>query len=70
MASKKEVSNFVIVLKGNVTDKKTKKPVSAVLTIFNLTKNEVVGVINSNSATGKYVLVLPVVKDFSVTAEA
>ncbi|MBC7391454.1 MAG: OmpA family protein [Opitutaceae bacterium] len=70
MASKKEVSNFVVVLKGKVTDKKTGKPIAAVLNIFNLSKGEIVGVINSNSSTGKYVLVLPVGKDFSVTAEA
>ncbi len=70
MAHKKEVSNFVVLLKGNVTDKLTKKPVSAVLHVHNLTTNEVVGVFNSNSATGKYIVVLPVGKDFSVTAEA
>jgi outer membrane protein OmpA-like peptidoglycan-associated protein len=70
MAKKKEVSNFVVVLKGKVLDKKTKKAVAATITVHNLTTNQMVGVFNSNSATGKYVVVLPVGKDFSVTAEA
>lgn len=70
MAKRKEVSNFVVVLKGHVVDKTTKKPIAATITVHNLTSNQPVGVLNSNSATGKYVVVLPVGKNFSVTAEA
>lgn len=70
MAKRKQVSNFVVVLKGNVVDKETKKPIMATITVHNLSNNQPVGVLNSNSATGKYVVVLPVGKNFSVTAEA
>lgn len=70
VAKKKEVSNFVVVLKGKVVDKVTKKPISAVLNVNNLTTGEMVGVFTSNSSTGKFIVVLPAGKDFSVTAEA
>lgn len=70
MARKKVVSNYVVLLKGKVIDKITRKPVAAVINVHNLTTNEMVGIFNSNSATGKYIIVLPVGKDFSITAEA
>ena len=70
MAKKKVVSNYVVLLKGKVIDKVTRKPVAATINVHNLTTNEMVGIFNSNSATGKYIVVLPVGKDFSVTAEA
>ncbi len=70
VAKRKDVSNFVVVLKGHVVDKDTKKPIAATITIQNLANNQPGGVLNSNSATGKYVVVLPVGKNFSVTAEA
>jgi hypothetical protein len=65
MARKKVVANYVVLLKGKVIDKITKKPVAAVINVHNLTTDEMVGVFNSNSATGKYIIVLPVGKDFS-----
>jgi len=60
----------LIVLKGNVLNNETQTPIAATLTITDLESEEIVGVYNSNSQTGKYTVVLPHGKNYSVTIDA
>jgi outer membrane protein OmpA-like peptidoglycan-associated protein len=60
----------LLVLKGNIYDKETKKPVSAKITITDLTTHDIDGQFVSNSETGKYVLALPHGKNLGIAVEA
>ena len=56
-------------LKGVVFDKKTKKPLSALIEIFDNDKNELVSSYESNSATGKYMVSLPAGHDYGISVK-
>jgi len=47
------------VLKGNVEDVKSGKPLKARIELFNIQKNESISVVESDSITGQYLMVLP-----------
>lgn len=61
----------LVVLKGIVSDSTDKTPMEAIITVVDGQSNEIVGVFNSNSETGKYLVVLPEGKNyvFSISAE-
>lgn len=63
-------SKSMIVLNGRILDEETNNPVEAYITVTNLQTNEVEGVYNSNSRTGKYVLALDFKKNYSIQFEA
>ena len=56
-------------LKGIVFDNKTKKPLSALIEIFDNDKNEMVSSYESNSATGKYMVSLPAGHDYGISVK-
>ena len=62
----------MIVLKGVVTDKKTKSPLgsSIKISIYTLDSNQIVGIFNSNNVTGKYILALPHNKMYGLQVES
>jgi len=56
---------FVYVMKGLILDSITHKPIEATIKVTDGDTNEVVGVFNSNSATGKYIIILPEGKNYT-----
>ncbi len=60
----------LIVLKGVVRDLEAESPVAANITVTDNETGEVVGVYNSNSFTGKYLIVIPAGKNYGVSVEA
>lgn len=63
-------SKHMIVLNGKVLDEESNKPIEAYITVTDLEKNEVIGVYNSNSHTGRYVLALEYGKNYSIQFES
>lgn len=57
-----------VVVSGVVTDAKTSKPLAAYVLVEDLNTGEVIAVNKSNSATGKYLVVLPAGISYSVSA--
>jgi len=57
-----------VVVEGIVTDIKSRKVVSAEVLVEDLNSGELIAVNKSNSATGKYLVVLPAGKTYSVSA--
>jgi len=62
----RKFASNVTILKGIVTDANTKEPVNAVIVITDNEKNEIVSTFQSNSATGKYLVVLPSGKNYGI----
>ncbi|MBX9850717.1 MAG: hypothetical protein K2X86_03055, partial [Cytophagaceae bacterium] len=60
----------VLVLKGNIYDKETKQPIEANIILTNNDTHEKVASYHSNSATGKYVVVLPHGVHYGISVEA
>ncbi len=57
-------------LKGIVTDRKTGKPLSAKIELYNNTDDKLVGTFETNSATGKFMVSLPAGKDYGISVKA
>ncbi|HCW06589.1 MAG TPA: hypothetical protein DGG95_04395 [Cytophagales bacterium] len=57
-----------IVVEGIVTNAKTNSPVAAYVMVEDIVSGELIAVNKSNSVTGKYLVVLPSGRDYSVTA--
>ncbi len=57
-----------VVVEGTVTNAKTKALVGAYVMVEDLNTSELIAVSKSNSATGKYLVVLPAGKTYSVSA--
>lgn len=57
-------------LKGTVTDRKTGKPLSSKIELYNNTDDKLVGTFESNSATGKFIVSLPAGKDYGISVKA
>lgn len=57
-------------LKGFISDAVSNKPIVADIEIIDNEKNEVVSVIKSNSATGKYMLSLPSGKNYGISVKS
>lgn len=57
-------------LKGNITDEKTGKPVEASIDLVDNEKNELLAVFRSNSSTGKYLVTLPSGRNYGLAVKA
>ncbi|MCF0206839.1 MAG: OmpA family protein, partial [Bacteroidales bacterium] len=57
-------------MKGTITNAETGAPIGCDIEIVDLDKNEVYATIQSNEATGKYLISLPSGKNYSVTVKA
>jgi outer membrane protein OmpA-like peptidoglycan-associated protein len=64
------VSNPLTILKGTITDAFTQKPLEAALELVDNSKNEVIATFKSNSATGKYTVMLPSGKNYGIAVKA
>ncbi len=64
-----EGKSNLLVMKGKVFDKETKKHLSASITIIDKETGVSIGKFNSNSSNGKYVLTLPHGGNYSVSIE-
>lgn len=62
--------NQIIVLKGQVIDEKSLTPLATSIIVTDNTTKEIIGTFESNSATGKYLIPLPVGKNYVVTVKA
>jgi Tol biopolymer transport system component len=60
----------VLVVKGMVYDSLSSKPMEAVIKVTDINSGEFVGVYSSNSATGKYIIILPEGKNYTFSIEA
>jgi len=54
----KEESTEVLVMKGFITDSINGKPLGAVITVLDKNSDDIVGIFNSNTASGKYLIIL------------
>jgi outer membrane protein OmpA-like peptidoglycan-associated protein/tetratricopeptide (TPR) repeat protein len=59
----------VTILKGTITDINTKKPLGATIEIVDNSRNEVVASMTANTATGKYLAVLPSGKNYGIAVK-
>jgi len=60
----------LVLLKGNVLDSKTKKPIEADIVIVDNQSNQEISTFKSNSETGKYLISLPSGHDYGITVKA
>ena len=60
----------LVLLKGNVLDDKTKKPIEADIVIVDNQSNQEISTFKSNSETGKYLISLPSGHDYGITVKA
>jgi len=58
------------VVKGVVRDSKSRRPLNGNIELFNIIKNEIVSVTNSDSISGKYMMVLTEGADYALYANA
>lgn len=70
MLTRPKANVSLIVLKGKVFSKISKQPISATLTVTDNETNQVVGIYNSNSYTGKYTVIVPPGKNYGIAVEA
>jgi hypothetical protein len=63
-------ANHVLVVKGFVVDSLSNAPIKAIITVYDQNNSSVVGVYSSNESSGKYIMVLPEGKDFTLTVES
>lgn len=71
VAEKVEIKTMrLTILKGTITDALTNNPVEAQIEIVDNTKNEVISVSSSNSATGKYLVSLPSGRNYGIAVKA
>lgn len=69
-ATIKEDKHKLLVLKGFVLDSVTNKPVPASITVRDQETKELLGIYNSNSKTGKYIVIFMEDKKYDITIEA
>ncbi len=60
----------VMLLRGTISDSIQNKPVEAEIVIKDIDSDEIVGIFHSNSETGKYIIVLPENRHYSMKVEA
>lgn len=63
-------SKALTLLKGTITDAVTQKPLTATIELVDNTKNEVIATFSSNSATGKYLVMLPSGKNYGIAVKS
>lgn len=61
------ITSQVTLLKGIITDEATQDPLKAQIDIVDLSNNEVISTLESNSRTGRYLISLPSGKNYSIT---
>lgn len=69
-ATIKEDKHKLLVLKGFILDSLTNKPVPASITVRDQDTQELLGIYNSNSKTGKYLVIFMEDKKYDITIEA
>jgi outer membrane protein OmpA-like peptidoglycan-associated protein len=57
--------SYTTYVRGIVTDKATGKPLDAKVTFFNLATKDTIRAVGTNSATGRYMLTLPLEQDYA-----
>ncbi|MCL4857595.1 MAG: OmpA family protein, partial [Flavobacteriales bacterium] len=57
-------------LKGAITDKKTGQPLQATIEIYDNDNNKLIGVFESNSTTGKYMVSLPAGVNYGISVKS
>lgn len=57
-------------LKGVISDKKSKKPLLATIEIYDNNEDKLVGSFESNSSTGKYMISLPAGRNYGISVKA
>jgi Tol biopolymer transport system component len=60
----------LVVIKGLVLDSTSKKPLEATIRVTDKLTKELIGIFNSNSETGKYLVVLPEGKNYDMIVSA
>ena len=65
-----EAEAKLVVFKGTVVDCETNSPVEAVINIVDIATQKTIDMHLTNSATGKYVVVLPAGKNYGISIEA
>ncbi len=65
-----DIHNFIIVLKGKILSKESKKPIAATISITDLGTNQLAGIFNSNSFNGKFTSIMNPGKNYAITIEA
>jgi outer membrane protein OmpA-like peptidoglycan-associated protein len=65
-----QTKSRVTLLKGVVTDATTKQPIESSISVTNLKTGLKITEINSNSATGAYLVILPAGKNYAITVTA
>jgi len=63
-------TNQLTILKGIITDDFTKEPIEASIEIVDNEKKEVIGIFESNSKTGKYLVSLPSGKNYGIAVRS
>lgn len=61
---------FVYVMKGLILDSMDHHPIEAMIKVVDEDTNEVIGVFNSNSSTGKYIVILPEGRNYKFSVVA
>ncbi|HEY8402900.1 MAG TPA: OmpA family protein [Cytophagaceae bacterium] len=69
MLEREEADASLAVFKGTIQSCEGQTPVAATIIVTDNTTQEVVGVYNSNSSTGKYTVILPSGKNYGITVE-
>ena len=57
-------------LKGIISDRKTGEPLAATIEIYDNDEDKLIGVFESNSATGKYMVSLPAGRNYGISVKA
>lgn len=60
----------LVVLKGVILSKESDEPIAGSITVVDIATQQVVGIYNSNSSSGKYTVILPAGKNYAVSVEA
>lgn len=60
----------LVTMKGRITDKKTEEPLEATVVLTDNNENEDITTFKSNPETGKYVISLPLGKDYGISVMA
>ncbi|MDQ3192965.1 MAG: OmpA family protein [Bacteroidota bacterium] len=69
--TKEEIkTNYVVLLKGTVTDEADGSPIEATIEITEKENNESTGLFSSNSASGNYLVSLPSGKNYGISVNA
>ncbi|MBX9850312.1 MAG: OmpA family protein [Cytophagaceae bacterium] len=65
-----EANSALVVLKGTIKSCDEDKAIAATIKVTDNATSKIVGVFNSNSATGKYTVILPAGKNYGIAIEA